>query len=226
VDSNPGQEIRADLVMGHGANSHVIVDDAYHFLRDRGLHGYHCTVEFPPQLDEVQHVHHQTGLLDLQHQDQNQLPLVSGNNKCSLLYVFSAADEGGLARLSKCYYEYIHDLVQRHGKKDLSQLLDRLAYTLCQHRSKLPWRSFILANDVVELGEMKMERAIRAKKSPCLGFVFTGQGAQYSGMARRLLTQPIFKASLDSSQRFLDDLGCHWSVSGMSYYSNTLKLFS
>jgi hypothetical protein len=31
-----------------GSNSHCVVDDAYHFLKTRGLVGNHCTVIEPP----------------------------------------------------------------------------------------------------------------------------------------------------------------------------------
>jgi acyl transferase domain-containing protein len=129
--------------------------------------------------------------------------------------VFSAADEGGLERISVCYRQYMSELIQQCGEKNLKPLLDSLAYTLCTRRSKLPWRSFILANDLAGLREMKMERIAHAVDHPCLGFIFTGQGAQYAGMAKRLLAQPIIKASLNQSQRFLNQLGCRWSVMGM-----------
>jgi acyl transferase domain-containing protein len=136
--------------------------------------------------------------------------------------VFSAADESGLARLSALYHQYLDELLQKHGTEDLMTLLNSLAYTLCQRRSRLQWRSFISANSISELRETAMAGAIRAVDHPRLGFIFTGQGAQYAGMATKLLRNPIFGASLDQSQHFLTDLGCSWSINGTHDCSDKL----
>ncbi|KAK1148135.1 Type I Iterative Polyketide synthase (PKS) [Aspergillus melleus] len=41
-----------------GSNAHVVLDDAYHFLKERGLHAAHCSVAGPPSLNSDGHVAH------------------------------------------------------------------------------------------------------------------------------------------------------------------------
>ncbi|KAF4499910.1 polyketide synthase [Fusarium agapanthi] len=81
--------------------------------------------------------------------------------------------------------------------------IDSLAYTLTNGRDHLSYRTFILA-DLDKSG--KLLRTFRTTtgddefhvtKPLPLGFVFTGQGAQYPGMAKELLT---------SSQPFLSTI--------------------
>jgi acyl transferase domain-containing protein/NADPH:quinone reductase-like Zn-dependent oxidoreductase len=53
----------------------------------------------------------------------------------------------------------------------------------------------------------------KASKNVTLGFVFTGQGAQWYAMGRELIIQyPIFRESLVQAEKCLDDLGASWSL--------------
>lgn len=62
--------------------------------------------------------------------------------------------------------------------------LGDLAYTLGVRREHLPWRTFC-----VQLSHERMEFApiVRAKTRPHVTFIFTGQGAQWAGMAKELV---------------------------------------
>ena len=55
----------------------------------------------------------------------------------------------------------------------------------------------------------------RSSKRPRLGFVFTGQGAQWHAMGRELIDQyPVFKATLIEVERQLKSFGASWSLLG------------
>lgn len=47
---------------------------------------------------------------------------------------------------------------------------------------------------------------------PSLGFVFTGQRAQWYAMGRELLGYLVFKSSVEGATTFLGSLGCAWSA--------------
>ena len=59
----------------------------------------------------------------------------------------------------------------------------------------------------------------RSRSMPVLSFVFTGQGAQWSGMGRELLGHHVFRASLEQASRYLQGLGCKWSLIGIYFVS-------
>lgn len=88
----------------------------------------------------------------------------------------------------------VDDISSRLPPLGLADEIDSLAYTLAKGRDHLSHRTFILA-DLDKSG--KILRSMRttpgdgdfhAMKPLPLGFVFTGQGAQYPGMAKELLT--------------------------------------
>nr|ALQ32778.1 putative polyketide synthase [Fusarium babinda] len=95
-------------------------------------------------------------------------------------------------------------------------LLDSLAYTLDQRRSTFAWGSAVAAKTKQELisalDPATMPLA-RSDGKPRLGFVFTGQGAQWHAMGRELIVAyPIFRESILDGELILKDLGCPWSA--------------
>jgi len=95
------------------------------------------------------------------------------------------------------------------------------AYTLSTRRTMHEMRSFALGATVeqlkksIETPPAGVEWTQRSTTPPRLGFVFTGQGAQWFAMGRQLLEQsPLFKQSLercDKTLQALPDLP-DWSV--------------
>ena len=103
-----------------------------------------------------------------------------------------------------CYY------IGKHALE-----MDNLAYALAARRSHFAWRTFVVAdpyNSRTNLEEVVPKSPIKVTSDPRIGFVFTGQGAQYLGMGRQLLAFPAFQKSMDSSDECLKQLGCLWSV--------------
>ena len=132
------------------------------------------------------------------------------------LFVWSAADKDGLVRLANVYSTYLSRISLTLAPKEEDTYLENLAYTLASRRSSLAWKSVAVASSVSALRqlEVKMSAPIRSRVKPSLGFIFTGQGAQYAGMGRELQLFSVFRASLDRSETYLRRLGCIWSLKG------------
>lgn len=94
--------------------------------------------------------------------------------------------------------------------------LASLAYTLSIRRSIMPWRFTYVASIAKNLEDALSSRnplLIRARSAPPVAFLFTGMGAQWSGMARELcLTKSEFSESLRKSECILTQLGASWSL--------------
>jgi acyl transferase domain-containing protein len=187
-----------------GANAHVIIDDAYHYLKSRRLVGKHMTVASPPKsLDAISSA-----------QANNIQPSDSDRYR---LFVWSAYDEGGLSRLSARYQEYL-----QNPSSDAEEYLDNFSYTLSSRRSNLPWKSFLVSKSAsglqASLAGGLLSKPIRSSASldPTLAFVFTGQGAQWYAMGRELSRYSIFATSLRRAEKYLTFLGSDWKVTGKS----------
>ena len=128
------------------------------------------------------------------------------------LFVFSSHDNAGFKRVVKSLADHLDTL----GAAASSHMyLANLAYTLAKARSGLAWRAACFAENAAELREQLTtgvgEDAVRVPSSPPrIGFVFTGQGAQWAGMGVELLERPVFSDSVSRSTRFLREMGCDW----------------
>ncbi len=99
-----------------------------------------------------------------------------------------------------------------------NSLLPNLAYTLGQRRSHLTYKIAIPARASSELIPLLAGSEIvpsRSPKEPRIGFVFTGQGAQWHAMGKELLdAYPVFAASMERFDMTLGDLGADFSIIG------------
>lgn len=191
-----------------GSNTHVILDDAYHYLRERRLPGHHCTSP-TPGASGAKAIANGNGTISTDavvNGNGTAHPLngssggqtvnsTNGFTKKKLLngqgaaraisnlpkmIVWTAADENAVKRTVGVYQNYYQDRVSGNPEK-----LDRLAQTLASRRSQMLWRTFALVADGLEIqGDKTLSPAkpIRSSTEAGLAFVFTGQGAQYAGM--------------------------------------------
>ncbi|KAK2028328.1 PKSN polyketide synthase for alternapyrone biosynthesis protein [Colletotrichum zoysiae] len=179
-----------------GANAHVILDDAYHFLRNRGLVGNHTTAHPADDFSDSGIGH------------QLDSPIQEGRKR---LFVFSTSDQTGIERLAQLYTGFLSN----NASTSTPQFLSDLAYTLSDRRTHLDFRSFAIADSSSAL-EIQLKKGLprlkRVSKHDNPIFVFTGQGAQWPAMGKELLNNCIFRTSVDRSQVLLENYGCQWNL--------------
>ncbi|KAM0165973.1 hypothetical protein ACHAQE_002074 [Botrytis cinerea] len=207
-----------------GSNSHVVIEDAYHFLKRRGLHGNHVTAPSPADFDGLRTLPKPSVLLQAGKSRNNGLYNGAANVKDdSTTYgvngvamphflLWSSADKAGLERLGSAYSSYFRERKMALAEENAQSYLGCLANTLLNRRSSLPWKSFAVVNSIEELNEISsiLSIPIRTKDAPRLGYIFTGQGAQFAEMGVGLLIYPVFEKSLEASEKYLTDFGCQW----------------
>lgn len=226
-----------------GSNAHVIMEDAYSYLTQRKLSGYHRTV-LNPQQDpifqkatkaltqsqvETLHVNGLNGAVTAYHVNgvetaTNGVVAATGSangvaandsapTRTSRIFVWSSFDEAGIKRLTSTLLEHLDK--KAHETLDEEAYLRDLSYTLALKRTSFSWRSFIISDSLESLRENLKSgfcKPVRAINSPNVGYVFTGQGAQWYAMGREMMSYPIFKNSLFESTIILLQHGCPWSL--------------
>ncbi|KAI1371047.1 hypothetical protein F4677DRAFT_464565 [Hypoxylon crocopeplum] len=210
-----------------GSNAHIVLDDAYNYLRERHLRGQHCTTEEPPDiesetvngiLNDRTHIHHWAngdsefnGFANGFH-DAHANGEVNGKPKTDpYIFVWSTSDAAGIKRVGSVYKDH---LSQIPPGSNTPGYLRNLAYTLSNKRSVLPWKSYLVAKSLEEL-QVKLEnmpKPSRPSVIPRLHFVFTGQGAQWANMGLELLAFPEFRQSLSQAESHFKLLGSTWSL--------------
>ncbi|ORY57229.1 uncharacterized protein BCR38DRAFT_461375 [Pseudomassariella vexata] len=175
-----------------GTNAHCVIDDAENHLRSKHLSGhFHTVLESPPA----------------QANDENK-----NANITPRMFVLSANDEHSLKSLITSYAVHVGSLSQ----KTTAVYLDQLSYTLASRRSLLPWREAFVASSLSELSEKLCAgdgTLLRSSEPSGLGFVFTGQGAQWCRMGAELMEgYPVFSNTMMAAEKHLRSLGSRWSL--------------
>ena len=128
------------------------------------------------------------------------------------VYMFSANDRESLQRQIFLVAQY----VKERPITLYPHLLRYLAYTLGQRRSSHAWRVAVSASTQDGLIQALKDVAlspIKATEQPTVGFLFTGQGAQWPTMGMSLyLTYSTYARSLDKASEILSKLGASWSL--------------
>ncbi|KAI0817435.1 hypothetical protein GGR55DRAFT_685082 [Xylaria sp. FL0064] len=189
-----------------GSNAHAILDDAYSYLSERRISGHHCTTKQPLVLEGACDTAgiDGTGNVD---GDRRDVEIASR----AYVFVWSAADAAGIQRIAAAYRSHLFETSD--DTRD-AQLLKKLAYTLSEKRSVLPWKSYFLAKSHEDLEEKFscMPKPSRSSVPPRLHFIFTGQGAQWVKMSTGLDVFPAFQKSLAEADEHFKRLGSTWSV--------------
>lgn len=181
-----------------GANAHVVVEDYQSFLSST-KHNTNGSIT--------------RNLLE----NINQEP-------SSKVFILSAKDEQAALKMAS---DLKHHLLEIQPD-DERRYLDNLAYTLGQRRTRFPWVASHSARSalglVQALDSVKMKPA-KAIETPKIGFVFTGQGAQWWAMGRELIeAYPVYKQSVLEAEGYLKEFGCQWSLIGMVKLPRLLEL--
>lgn len=201
----PGSGLRRASVNSFGfcgTNAHAILDDAYSYLQSRGItDGNHFT----------QHKNSKNGVNTTEPPGR---PLV---------FALSAQDRDGIKRVRQSLLDFLlgrENSETRHKDSSAEFLVD-LAHTLNTRRTHHQWKTFAVAASAQELTEVLNDKEaprtghLAASCPPRLGFVFTGQGAQWAGMGMELMAAypTTFGASVAAADAYLQaELGCEWSA--------------
>nr|POF04498.1 reducing polyketide synthase pks1 [Quercus suber] len=128
------------------------------------------------------------------------------------LFVLSANDQESLKHRVKDLGVYLEQRPEVFEKL----LGGNIAYTLGQRRSHLACRLAIPALSSDELGVRLATAKVssnRVRNEPTLGFVFTGQGAQWATMGAALMKDyPIFAEAIDAADKCLRSIGATFSM--------------
>ncbi|KAH7413553.1 hypothetical protein DE146DRAFT_626698 [Phaeosphaeria sp. MPI-PUGE-AT-0046c] len=191
-----------------GTNSHAVLDDSASYLQSHDLPGHHQVTNSTYR--RVKAMESSTTSTSCE---------LTGLAAGARLLVWSAADAASLQRMLHVYQDFYKRSIHHDADR-----LNRLCYTLATRRSVMSWRTFAVVSPPDDAAEdsssntdvatvLVTEQPRRASnETGTIAFVFTGQGAQYSGMGVELVRYQVFKYSVAKSDRYLARIGCHWSV--------------
>jgi acyl transferase domain-containing protein/ubiquinone/menaquinone biosynthesis C-methylase UbiE len=212
-----------------GANAHAIMEDYASFLTSTRTPGLNGSKSNLPRTLTNGHTNgntdgHTNGDTNGHHQEPIFNRCANGNAKehkeqpgdASRIFVLSGKDEQATLTMAANLKEFLATAdIQDHGEQSL---LNNLAHTLGARRSRFPWVSAMASQSVPALvcglETARMKPARTTGENPRLGFLFTGQGAQWWAMGRELIeAYPTFQASLAESDQILKNkYGSSWSL--------------
>ncbi|PYH88738.1 polyketide synthase [Aspergillus ellipticus CBS 707.79] len=164
----------------------------------------HAILEFPNGTNGTDGSNGTTGINGNAGPDKRDTPRV---------FRLSAKDAPAVQQMAADLREYL----QSHPPTDEETFLDRLAHTLGSRRSLFPWSAAVSAtsrSDLIEALADERRLAPSRGTSPLrLGWVFTGQGAQWFAMGRELIaTYPVFRAAIEECDRYMAEMGSTWTL--------------
>jgi len=129
------------------------------------------------------------------------------------LFVLSGQNDDALRDMRSRLLTYIQN---KRASEDPKLDFDSLSYTLAHRRSHLSSAAYHVASNFSELeSELSVARAtnLQTARGVRLGFVFTGQSAQWPRMGIELLRYQVFRRSIEEAEEFLTkELNCGWRV--------------
>ncbi|KAL5002552.1 hypothetical protein BDV10DRAFT_202156 [Aspergillus recurvatus] len=143
----------------------------------------------------------------------------------SKVLLFSGRDEQACQRMvdnTKAYLQQRRGQDPQMTPEQIKTLMQNLAWTLVQHRTRFSWVSAHAVKYSTSLDTVidaldsppPASKPVRIPDSPSrIGMVFTGQGAQWHAMGRELIAPyPVFRETLHEAERYLHELGADWSL--------------
>ncbi|OJK01160.1 hypothetical protein ASPACDRAFT_26431 [Aspergillus aculeatus ATCC 16872] len=136
--------------------------------------------------------------------------------KRSRVFVLSAKDPAAARSMAENLRDYAATSLENSSGEDQERILDQLAFTLGQRRTRFPWTTAwsgsTLADVQDTLGTAR-STAQRSTRAPRVGMVFTGQGAQWFAMGRELFgAYPVFRDTMYEIDACLKNMGATWSA--------------
>ncbi|PYI04412.1 putative polyketide synthase [Aspergillus sclerotiicarbonarius CBS 121057] len=156
-----------------GSNAHVILEDAWGYMSDRGL------VELARPLVSCAIGSH----------------VQSSETRRTRVFLLSAFNEDSITAQIRHLRAYL--LESGSGAGDA--FMKNLAYTLNERRTAHLYRVGVLGSSAADVAEALAgaARVYKAPRRPIVSFVFTGQGAQWCGMGKGLMAAyPVFRQSI------------------------------
>jgi acyl transferase domain-containing protein len=142
------------------------------------------------------------------------------------LFVLSAHDQDGIARIAESHMQYL----QTRAMTPLS--LRNYAYTLYERRSRFQYRAYAVADSqeklILELQKLYTSEPTRSAspKDVSLAFVFCGQGAQWPAMGLELCSLEPYRRSLEDASRYLKRIdGYGFNLLGMLRRSDKAEIY-
>lgn len=145
----------------------------------------------------------------------------SENFKQRRIFMVSAFEESSLV-------EQLHRLrayLDSKASINTDDLMRDLAFTLNERRTNYLFRAAVIGDSPVAVATALSEgvKIQKAPRRPAVGFVFTGQGAQWRGMGKELLEiYPVFRQSIQRIDCHLAQMGAPFCILGL--FSFPLKL--
>ncbi|KAE8394085.1 hypothetical protein BDV23DRAFT_190741 [Aspergillus alliaceus] len=169
-----------------GSNAHVILENTSSYLSGRTLGGLVRLYRHP--VDACQH-----------------------SPARARVYMLSGFDEGSTSRQLRNLRAY---LLEREVEAD-DRYMNNLAYTLNERRTVHTYRAAVVGSSATDLVEALSGhiKVTQARRRPSIGFVFTGQGAQWAGMGKELLeTYPVFRESIRRIDEYIGSIGAPYCM--------------
>ena len=181
-----------------GTNAHVILD-AHHYGHQALGPSYHSPIGNKTTSNLQLHE-----LITQGYQSRNER-----------VFLFSHRTKVGVLQMADNVRKYLREKIETLKKQ---AFFDDLAHTMNSRRTAMDWRLAVTARDLETLTDslnLQKLRPRRAVPIPRIGFVFTGQGAQWFAMGRELIsTYRVFRKSLLSADNHFKKLGASWSLIG------------